>query len=180
MLQNIEKRKLILFLTQKYIIKDLQVNSNDFQCQWILLSCAWRLTTFWLKKRGSRIPKIFRNPQKIWQMEFRMTNTSFSPLSVSFSQWLCLSLCLSVCLSLSFERSFIANCRIIHAFSVEPKFLCCLDWRRALIFRNSSGKKLSSIFALRLRKIKTNIWKKKKKKTHTFVKHALIANYASK
>ena len=50
---------------------------------------------------------------------------------------------------------------------MEPKCLCCPDWRRSEIFRNSFGKTFldsTSIFTPCLQKVKMNIWKKKKEK----------------
>ena len=44
-------------------------------------------------------------------------------------------------LSLSLGRLLIVNIRIINASTVEPRGLCCLDWRRSQTFRNSFGKK---------------------------------------
>ena len=79
------------------------------------------LTTVWLKKKESH-SKIYCNHQKkVWQIEFRMT-------------------CPSLSLSFSLGYLVIVKIYMINTSTVEPKCLCCSDWKHSQIFRNSFGK----------------------------------------
>ena len=147
---NIEKGKLVLFLTQKYVIKDsqLRMTYNDIREFLGIMPDGHR--NIWLKKGVASI----KYHLKIWQMKFRMT----SPF--------CLSVSVPLFLSLSLWRPVIVKICIIKASTVEPKCLCCSNWRCSQIFTNSFGKNchwLNNFLRSSLTKSKKRTFERKKK-----------------
>ena len=112
---NIERGKPKSMLLKLY--KLLKMTYNDISEFFSLVSGAWRPSKCLINGNGVASPKytafIKRRSDK-WNLEWPPP---------------------------SLERLVIVYIRIINTSTVEAKYLCCPDWKRSQIFRNSFGKK---------------------------------------
>ena len=135
------------------IHKLLRMTYNDINEFFGLVPGAWRPSKCLVKKRES-------NPQNIPQS----SKEDLANGILNDQPRLSLSLSL-------FGRPVIVNIRIINAFTVEPKCLCCPDRRLPHIFIRKKLSSTQHLYSLPVYENKKENLKGRKKKTHT-VNHA--------
>ena len=144
---QIKKKKNWFFLEPKSMLlenhKLLRMTYNDISEFFGLVPGAW-------------------GPLKCLLKEKRVASPKYTAIIKRSDEWN-----LKWPASLSFGRPVIIDIYIINAFTVEPKYLCCPDWKHSQSFRNSFGRNylwLNIYICSTLTKNKNKHLKERKKK----------------